>query len=51
MMEETHSELPSPNPATFLFALSSEVINATWRLLPSTDRFVPRFRVEFDASV
>lgn len=51
MMEETHQILPSPNPATFLFALSSEVINATWRLLPSTDRFVPRFRVEFDASV
>lgn len=31
----------------FLFALSSEVISAAWRLLPFTGSFAPRFRVEF----
>lgn len=47
MMGKTHSELPSPNPASISLALSSEVINTAGRLPLSMDRFAPRFRAEF----
>lgn len=48
MMGKTHSEVPSLNPASISLALSSEVVNTAWRLLPSMDRFAPRIRAEFE---